>query len=103
MCKRHNDDRVSIERYVNPRGHTDSQSAGSEDGGVMTPLPPKFTDGVITCQFTLSNFTKSTTKQLDALKPLSQSDNFYPLFAVGKLDPDGKSFLNKTKKNLQEH
>ncbi|CAF1267253.1 unnamed protein product [Rotaria sordida] len=89
MCKRFANDTIVIQRFINPRKHTPPVPAGSEQGGIFIPLPGKFIDGVVTCQFTLSNFTSQRVKQLNTLKPLSQSGKYYPLFAVGLLNSTG--------------
>lgn len=95
MCKRFADDKIAIERFVNIGNHTPPAPAGSEQGGVFTPLPSKFTDGNVTCQFVLSDFASETVKQLGVLRPLSQSGQYHPLFAVGVLNATGKSFFQK--------
>lgn len=88
MCKRLVNDTVVINRYVNPGfpiDHMPPEPAGTERGGVFKPLPSQFVDGVVTCQFTLSNFTSQTLKQPNKLNPLSQSGSYHPIFAVGSL------------------
>ena len=95
MCKRFANDKIDVERFVNIGNHTPPASAGSEQGGVFTPLPSKFTDGNVTCQFALSDFAPETVKQLGVLRPLSQSGKYHPLFAVGVLNATGKSFFEK--------
>ncbi|UJR19578.1 hypothetical protein I4U23_022713 [Adineta vaga] len=89
MCKRFANDTISIGRFVNPQDHHPPVPAGSEQGGVFTPLPSKFMDGIVTCQFNLSNFTRKTAKISDKLRPLSQSGQYHPLFAVGMLNSTG--------------
>jgi hypothetical protein len=79
-----------MNRYINPGDYDPPQSAGSEQGGVFTRLRSEMTNGVITCQFSLSNFTTQTFKQVGDLRPLSQSGNYYPLFAIGPLDSSSK-------------
>jgi hypothetical protein len=94
MCKRYADDKIAIERFVNPLNHSHPVPAGSEDGGIFTPLPSTFKDGVVTCQFALSNFDTKTVKNLNELRPLSQSERYHPLFAVGVVNATtGKSFI----------
>ena len=90
MCKRLSNDTVIINRYVNPHENNSPQPAGSEDGGLFTPLPSTFVDGIVTCQFSLSNFTSQTLTQPQVLNPLSQSGEYYPIFAVGKLYANSK-------------
>jgi len=97
MCKRLLNDTVVINRYANPGNHTPPQPAGTEYGGLFTPLPSQFLDGIVTCQFSLSNFTSQTLTQPEGLDPLSQSGNYHPIFAVGKLDANSKSFFKKLK------
>ena len=91
MCKRLSNDTIIINRYVNPHDDDPSQPAGPEDGGLFKPLPSTFVDGIITCRFTLSNFTSQTLTQPQVLNPLSQSREYYPIFAVGELDANSKS------------
>ncbi|CAF3702585.1 unnamed protein product, partial [Rotaria sordida] len=67
MCKRFANDTIAIQRYVNPKDHHHPVPAGSEQGGVFTPLPSKFTD----------------VEQPNKLRPLSQSGKYHPIFAVG--------------------
>lgn len=95
MCKRFADDTVAIERFVNPGDHHPPVPAGSEQGGTFTPLPSKFVDGVVTCQFNLSNFVSKSGKQPNTLRPLSQSGKYNPIFAVGVLNSTGKIFFKK--------
>jgi hypothetical protein len=90
MCKRSANDTIVVNRYVNPDDHNHPVPAGSEQGGLFTPLSSQTIEGVVICQFKLSNFTTGTLKQLGALRPLSQSQSYYPLFAIGRLDTDSK-------------
>ncbi len=90
-------DTVVIKRYANPGNHTPPEPAGIEHGGLFTPLASQFLDGIVTCQFSLSNFTSQTLIQPKVLNPLSQSGEYHPIFAVGKLDADIKSFFKKLK------
>ncbi len=90
MCQRLANDTIVIKRYINPGDHDPPVSAGSEDGGFFTSGPSQNNNGVITCQFNLSNFTTQTFGKLKNPLPLSQSGNYYPLFAVGLLDSSGK-------------
>jgi hypothetical protein len=90
MCKRLADGSVVIQRYINPHHHDDPEPAGSEQGGVLTPGQQQFSDGVVTCLFNLSNFTTHASEQIEKILPLSQSTNYHPLFAVGKLDSDSE-------------
>jgi hypothetical protein len=83
-----------VNRYINPGGHHTPEPAGSEQGGVFTPGQQQYLEGVVICQFSLSNFNQSTNKQVTDLKPLSQSGRYHPLFAAGLLDTsDSKSFF----------
>ncbi|CAF1608862.1 unnamed protein product [Adineta ricciae] len=89
MCKRFANNSIAIQRFVNPEGHHPPVPAGSEQGGVFTPLPSKFIDGIVICQFSLSNFAPETVKQLDTLRPLSPTAKYHPLFSVGRLNSTG--------------
>jgi hypothetical protein len=85
MCKRLADNSIVLNRYINPGGHEHPQHAGSEDGGVLTLGPQTFSQGVVTCQFNLSNFASQPLGLPKALLPLTQTGSYYPLFAVGVL------------------
>jgi hypothetical protein len=85
MCKRLANDTIVLNRYMNPGGHEHPQHAGPEEGGVLTLGAQTLVDGVATCQFNLSNFMNQNSVQLKALRPLSQTGSYYPLFAVGVL------------------
>lgn len=89
MCKRFADDTIAIQRFMNPGDHHPPVPAGSEQGGTFTPLPSKFVDGIITCQYNLSNFDTQNMERYDTLRPLSQSGKYHPLFAVGILNSTG--------------
>jgi hypothetical protein len=95
MCKRLPNDTIAVQRFVNPGNHTHPVPAGSEQGGILTPLPSQFVDGIVTCQYALSNFAPQTVKQANTLRPLSQSGNYHPIFAVGLVNSTGKSFFEK--------
>ena len=97
MCKRLPNDTIVINRYANPGNHTPPQPAGVEHGGLFTALSTKLLDGIVTCQFSLSNFTSQKLTQLHVLNPLSQSRKYHPIFAVGKLDADSKLCAKKKK------
>jgi hypothetical protein len=92
MCKRLSNDTIVLNRYINPGDyeHSDPVPAGSEQGGILTLGQQTFTDGVVTCQFTLSNFTTGRSPQLKGLEPLSPSRSYHPLFAIGSLFDVGK-------------
>jgi len=89
MCKRLSNDTIVLNRYINPNNHEAPKSAGSDQGGVLTFGQQTYFNGVVTCQFTLSNFTAAKS-QLKDLNPLSQSGNYHPLFAIGLLYDNGK-------------
>jgi hypothetical protein len=90
MCKRLSNDTIVLNRYINPKDHDYPKPADSSAGGVLTISQQTFTNGVVTCQFTLSNFTTEKSSQLNDLNPLSQSRSYHPLFAIGLLDVHGK-------------
>jgi hypothetical protein len=95
MCKRFADDKIAVERYINPMNHSHPVPAGPREGGVFTPLPSIFIDGIITCKFALSDFTPEKMEQPNALRPLSQSGSYHPIFAVGVLNATGKPYLKE--------
>ena len=90
ICKRLSGNNITLERYINPGKHNKSMHAGSEQGGELINGALTFNDGIVTCQFVLSNFTSESFEQVGTLNPLSQSGSYYPLFAVGSLDGNSK-------------
>lgn len=76
--------------------HSHPIPAGPDDGGIFTPLPSKYKDGVVTCHFVLSDFAPATMRQPNVLNPLSQSGQYHPIFAVGLLNATGMSFFEKS-------
>ena len=90
MCKRLPNDTITLNRYINPNEHDPPQSSGTEEGGVLLLGEQTYLDGVVTCQFNLSGFNNQTFDQLKALRPLSQSESYYPLFAAGSLADSSK-------------
>ena len=100
MCKRFAEDKIAVERFINPLNHSRPVPAGSEQGGVFTPLPSQFVDGIVTCQFILSDFAPQNVKQPNALRPLSQSGQYHPIFAVGLLNSTGRFFFQIGLKSL---
>ncbi|CAF1601840.1 unnamed protein product [Rotaria magnacalcarata] len=86
MCKRLADDTIVINRYINPDGHHHPEHAGSEQGGTFTPIQQEFHNGVVLCQFSLSNFTDGWIEDIKTIDPLSPSKKYYPLFAIGLLN-----------------
>jgi len=90
ICKRLADNKVIINRYINPEGHHHPEPAGSDEGGIFTPGQLLFTEGVVSCSFNLSNFTSTASRQLTAIKPLTQSAQYNPIFAAGVLNDNCK-------------
>ena len=92
MCKRLSNDTIFLNRYINPGDyeHSDPVPAGSEQGGTLIVGQQTFTDGIVTCRFSLSNFTAPSTSESNDLNPLSPSRSYHPLFAVGLLFDNGK-------------
>ncbi|CAF1289600.1 unnamed protein product [Adineta ricciae] len=91
MCKRLANDEIIINRYVNPGDHDPPERPQPDAGGVFTPGQQQFTDGVVVCRFTLSNFATQILKQVQTLEPLSQSRQYHPLIAMGVLDKDNNA------------
>ncbi|CAF1234618.1 unnamed protein product [Adineta ricciae] len=91
MCKRLANNEIVINRYVNPGDHDPPEPPQPDAGGVFTPGQQQFTDGVVICRFTLSNFIAQTLKQVRTLEPLSQFRQYHPLIAIGVLDKDNNA------------
>lgn len=88
MCKRLADDSIIVNRYINPSGHQEPELAGDDAGGHFTPTEQTFRDGLVICEFTLSNFNQNSSGGIGSVSPLSQTTSYFPLFAVGLLDAD---------------
>jgi len=86
ICRRLANDTVDVNRYINPHDHSRPVLAGSEQGGTFMVEQQIFENGVVYCQFTLSNFTTSVVKELEGIQKLLQSTRYHPLFAIGQLD-----------------
>ena len=86
-------DTVDVNRYINPSGHDRPVLAGSEQGGTFIAEQQIFENGVVYCQFTLSHFTTSLTKEFEGIRKLSQSTRYHPMFAIGQLDSSSKSYI----------
>ena len=91
MCKRLANDTIVVSRYINPDGHAYPEPAEADAGGSFTTIQRRFSEGVVICQFSLSNFTSDASKpSKKPVPPLSQSMAYYPMFAAGLLNDDGK-------------
>ncbi len=82
-------DTVTVERYINPGGHTPSQPVSSGEGATFNKTLEKLDNGVADCEFTLSNFSGSKRRRR-SIALLSQSTTYYPLIATGNLDSSSK-------------
>ncbi len=63
---------VELGRFLNLSNHTPPQPVGPEDGGTFRVERQTFDDGIVHCQFTLSNFSAMMPNELQAILPLSQ-------------------------------
>ena len=95
MCKLLGNNTVVLQRYLNPHHHNEPKPAGSEDGGTLSVGQQQYKDGVVTSQFNLSNFKNSPFASLQDIPVLSQSEKYHPVFAVGQLDDNSKSFFSR--------
>ena len=93
MCKRPANDQIQMDRYVINVPYDTPDDAGPAQGGVVTVGKHTYSNGVVTCRFNLSNFNTQSMLHLSNPQKLSQSGNYYPLFAVGLLDDSSKSSL----------
>jgi hypothetical protein len=84
-----------VERRVNPGGHDYPVLAStiSNPGGTFNMTSGKVVDGVVYCEFTLSNFNNSKRRRRD-VTILAPSTLYYPLIATGNLDSSSKFKFN---------
>jgi hypothetical protein len=82
-------DTVTVGRYINPGGTTPPQVVSSGEGGTFNKTLEKLDNGIVDCEFTLSNFASSKRRRR-AIALLSQSTVYYPLIASGNLDSSSK-------------
>ncbi|CAF4373343.1 unnamed protein product [Rotaria sp. Silwood2] len=90
VCRRAANDKISVARGINPLGNTPTVLAGTTTnlGGKLTPTSLALRNGIVYCEFNLSNFSRSK-RQRRAVSPLSQSKTYFPLIASGNLDRSG--------------
>ncbi|CAF0806484.1 unnamed protein product [Didymodactylos carnosus] len=88
VCQHLANNTVAVKRLINPGGHSQSIDAPPSSGGTLTPNQWKVENGVVTCEFTLSNFDVSEKrwKRQESIAALSQTAQYYPLIAIGALD-----------------
>ncbi|CAF3162644.1 unnamed protein product [Rotaria sp. Silwood2] len=91
VCRRAANDKISVARGINLLGNTPTVLAGTTTnlGGKLTPTSLALRNGIVYCEFNLSNFSRSK-RQRRAVSPLSQSKTYFPLIASGNLDRSGK-------------
>ncbi|CAF1556880.1 unnamed protein product [Didymodactylos carnosus] len=89
VCQYLADNSAIVKRMYNPDGHTPPRDAETADGGAFANATGRVENGLVTCEFSLSSFS-SRHKRQDTAKVLSQTTQYYPLFAVGVLDNNSK-------------
>ena len=89
MCKHLPDNTVSLVRMINPDGYNPpvAVSPTESQDGTFTVTAQKFENGVVSCEFTLSNFASSRLQRRQAgVFALTQTASYHPLIAIGKID-----------------
>ncbi|UJR28575.1 hypothetical protein I4U23_009808 [Adineta vaga] len=89
ICRRLADETISLQRFINPGEYNRPElpDSTSDLGGIFSATRERLDDGVIHCDFTLSNFANTTRQSRQITFPaLSQTTNYYPLIAIGNLD-----------------
>ncbi|CAM4749259.1 unnamed protein product [Rotaria magnacalcarata] len=87
-CQRLSDDTILLQRFINPDGHaaTTMVTADSNLGGIFQVNSLSFNNGIIYCEFSLSNFTvPAGRRRKRSVTLLSQSTPYQILVAVGPL------------------
>lgn len=93
ICQRLADDTVSLQRFINPLGHSRPILADtvSNPGGIFNVSRRTVEDGVVHCDFTLSNFVNVRRQPRQTDHPeLSQTTSYQPLIAIGNMDSSSK-------------
>lgn len=97
VCQHLSDDTVSLQRYINPMGHSRPVLAktASNLGGTFNVTRQKVENGIVYCEFTLSNFAqiRRPRRQTD-LPELSPTTSYRPLIAIGNMDSSSKLVIS---------
>ncbi|CAF3560781.1 unnamed protein product [Rotaria sp. Silwood1] len=89
VCQRLNDDTIQLQRFINPGGYSSPTiaTADSNYGGIFKVTRVALNNGMVYCEFTLSNFTTTTGRRRKrSISILSQNTQYRILTAVGQLD-----------------
>ncbi|CAF4085300.1 unnamed protein product [Adineta steineri] len=89
ICQHFSDNTISLQRFLNPDGHTRPVLADvlPNVGGTFNVSRQKLENGIAYCEFTLSNFVNAKRQTRQLLIPnLSQTAPYQPLIAMGNLD-----------------
>ncbi|CAF2759202.1 unnamed protein product [Rotaria sp. Silwood2] len=103
VCKRLDNDTISVDRCINPSGTSPPVLASTQanSGGTLTSTSLKFDNGVAYCEFTLSNFSSTKRRRRD-ISPLSQSMTYIPLIAIGNLDSSNEMIMHTSRTALSQ-
>ncbi|CAF4089741.1 unnamed protein product [Rotaria sp. Silwood2] len=88
-CERLSDDTIHVQRFVNLDGYSPPVlvTAASNYGGIFQVSRVAQNNGVIYCEFTLSNFTNTLDRRTKrSISLLSQNKQYQILTAIGNLD-----------------
>ncbi|CAF4554849.1 unnamed protein product, partial [Rotaria sp. Silwood2] len=88
-CEHLSDDTIQVQRFVNLDGYSPSVlvTTASNYGGIFQVSRVAQNNGVIYCEFTLSNFTNTLDRRKKrSISLLSQNTQYHILTAIGNLD-----------------
>ncbi|CAF3130235.1 unnamed protein product [Rotaria sp. Silwood2] len=89
VCERLNDDTIQLQRFINPGGYSSPilDTTNSDYGGIFQVTRVALNNGMVYCEFTLSNFTTTTGRRRKrSISLLSQNIQYYILTVIGNLD-----------------
>ncbi|CAF4807799.1 unnamed protein product [Rotaria sp. Silwood1] len=89
MCQRLNDDTIQLQRFINTGSYSFPTivTADSNYGGIFKVTRVALNNGMVYCEFTLSNFTTTASRRRKrSISLLSQNIQYHILVAVGRLD-----------------
>ncbi|CAF2646719.1 unnamed protein product [Rotaria sp. Silwood2] len=89
VCERFNNDTIQLQRFINPGGYSSPilVTTNSDYGGIFQVTRVALNNGVVYCEFTLSNFTTTTGRRRKrSISLLSQNIQYYILTVIGNLD-----------------
>ncbi|CAF4579440.1 unnamed protein product, partial [Rotaria sp. Silwood2] len=103
VCQRLNNDTIQLQCFINPGGYSYPTivTADSNYGGTFKVTWVALNNGMVYCEFTLSNFTTTMGRRRKrSISLLSQSTQYRILVATGHLA--GSNYHQQAKRKLPQ-